>query len=81
VLGPSGATDNAVARFDGTTGYLLQDSLVTIGDSGEVLIMHTADENDNRSFEISTDGAGFGDSSLLILIIPQVLFQQVKMKG
>jgi hypothetical protein len=33
VDGPSSATDNAVARFDGTTGKLLQNSVVTIADS------------------------------------------------
>lgn len=35
VVGPSSSTDNAVARFDGTTGKLLQNSLVTIGDTGD----------------------------------------------
>jgi len=32
--GPGSATDNAIARFDATTGKLLQDSVVTIGDTG-----------------------------------------------
>lgn len=36
VVGPSGATDNAVARFDSTTGKLIQSGLVIIGDSGEI---------------------------------------------
>ncbi len=31
--GPSSATDNAIARFDGTTGKLIQNSVVTIADS------------------------------------------------
>jgi hypothetical protein len=34
VVGPASATDNAVARFDATTGKLLQNSVVTIGDTG-----------------------------------------------
>ena len=34
VVGPSSATDNAIARFDTTTGKLLQNSLVTITDTG-----------------------------------------------
>jgi len=38
VSGPSGATDNAVARFDLTTGKLIQNSLVTIDDDGSVNI-------------------------------------------
>ena len=34
VVGPASATDNAVARFDTTTGKLLQNSVVTVGDTG-----------------------------------------------
>lgn len=36
VVGPASATDNAVARFDSTTGKLLQNSSVTINDSGNI---------------------------------------------
>jgi hypothetical protein len=36
VNGPASATDNAVARFDGTTGKLIQNSVVTIGDTGNM---------------------------------------------
>lgn len=36
VLGPTSSTDNAAVRFDGTTGKLVQNSLVTIGDTGIV---------------------------------------------
>ena len=32
--GPASATDNAIARYDGTTGTLAQNSLVTIDDTG-----------------------------------------------
>lgn len=34
VVGPSSSTNNAVARFDSTTGKLLQNSLATIDDNG-----------------------------------------------
>lgn len=34
VGGPGSSTDNAIARFDGTTGKLIQDSIVTISDLG-----------------------------------------------
>jgi hypothetical protein len=33
VVGPASSTDNAVARFDGTTGKLVQNSAVTIADT------------------------------------------------
>jgi hypothetical protein len=36
VVGPASATDNAVARYDTTTGKLIQNSLVIIGDTGSV---------------------------------------------
>jgi hypothetical protein len=36
VVGPSSATDNALARYDSTTGKLLQNSVVTVGDTGAV---------------------------------------------
>ena len=36
VVGPASSTDNAIARFDSTTGELLQDSVVTVGDTGAI---------------------------------------------
>ena len=36
VVGPVAATDNAIVRFDSTTGKLVQNSSVTIDDSGNV---------------------------------------------
>ena len=36
VVGPSSATDNAIARFDLATGKLIQNSAVTISDTGDM---------------------------------------------
>jgi Pectate lyase superfamily protein len=36
VVGPASATDNAIVRFDSTTGKLIQNSTVTIGDTGGI---------------------------------------------
>lgn len=36
VTGPSASTDNAIARFDGTTGKLIQDSTVSVDDGGNI---------------------------------------------
>ena len=36
VVGPSSATDNAIARFDTTTGKLIQNSVVTVSDTGVI---------------------------------------------
>ena len=38
VVGPSSSTDNAIARFDLTTGKLIQNSGVTISDANNVVI-------------------------------------------
>jgi len=37
VVGPSSSTDNAIVRFDGTTGKLVQNSGVTIDDSNNIV--------------------------------------------
>ncbi len=36
VVGPASATDNALARFDATTGKLLQNSVNPVSDAGEI---------------------------------------------
>ena len=36
VSGPASATDNAIARFDLTTGKIIQNSLVTVADDGAI---------------------------------------------
>lgn len=37
VVGPASATDNAIVRFDATTGKLIQNSTVTIDDAGNII--------------------------------------------
>lgn len=36
VIGPASSTDNCVARFDGTSGKLIQNSVLCISDTGDV---------------------------------------------
>jgi len=36
VVGPASATDNAITRFDTTTGKLIQNSVVIVGDTGSI---------------------------------------------
>ncbi len=52
VVGPASSTDNAVARFNGVGGKLLQNSGVTIDDSGNIATPGTVDGRD-----VSADGA------------------------
>lgn len=40
VIGPSSSTDNAIARFDGATGRIIQNSGITINDNGNLVIAH-----------------------------------------
>jgi hypothetical protein len=56
VVGPASATDNAIARFDGTTGKLIQNSAVTIGDTGNTVISGT--DNSNAMLQITQLGTG-----------------------
>lgn len=56
VVGPGSATDNAVTRFDGTTGKLIQNSSVTISDAA---IMAGATLNNTNSITVL-------DSNLII---------------
>ncbi len=37
VSGPASSTDNAITRFDGTTGKLIQNSTVTLDDNGNII--------------------------------------------
>jgi hypothetical protein len=61
VVGPSSSTDNAIARFDSTTGKLLQNSLVTVSDTGAITVaseftLPVVDGTANQV--LTTDGAG-----------------------
>ena len=55
VYGPGSATDNAVARYDGTTGKIIQNSAVTIGDDGATVI---AANSSSDGLRITQTGAG-----------------------
>jgi hypothetical protein len=60
VVGPASATDNAIARYDTTTGKLLQNSVVTIGDTGATTGITTLSASTSISTPIvkATSSAG-----------------------
>jgi hypothetical protein len=58
VTGPGVSTDNAIARFDGTSGVLIQNSSATISDTGIL----TADEL-NLVTQLSVTYGGTGRTS------------------
>lgn len=60
VSGPAGAassTDNAIARWDGTTGETLQNSSVTISDAGVISCAGNIDSSLTASRAVVTDGS------------------------
>ena len=61
VVGPASATDNAIARFDTTTGKLIQNSVVTVSDTGAIAGATTITDIDYIDFDTTyaaTIGAG-----------------------
>jgi hypothetical protein len=61
VVGPASSTDNAIARFDLTTGKLLQNSVVTVSDTGAIAGATTITDLDYLDFDTTyatTLGAG-----------------------
>jgi hypothetical protein len=57
VVGPASATDNAIVRFDGTTGKLVQNSGVTIDDNGNMLISVNSATNGLRITQVGAGNA------------------------
>ena len=58
VTKPATSTDNAVARFDGTTGLVIQNSTVIIGDDGSVTV--TGDltlQGTNKAYRFRRSGS------------------------
>jgi hypothetical protein len=53
VVGPASSTDNAVARFDLTTGKLIQNSVVIVDDSGNVTGVNSITDPDYITFNTS----------------------------
>jgi hypothetical protein len=61
VVGPASATDNAIARYDTTTGKLIQNSVVTVSDTGAIAGATTITDIDYIDFDTTyaaTLGAG-----------------------
>ena len=50
VVGPASATDNAIVRFDATTGQLIQNSGITIDDNNNISLPASAAASSNGTF-------------------------------
>lgn len=68
VVGPTGATDSALAIYDGTTGKLLKDGLGTNATTAPTLNLGTVTDTTNRGLTINQvwDNAGLIASALTI---------------
>ena len=62
VVGPASATDNAIARFDTTTGKLIQNSTVTLDDNGNAGNVNAITFDTTPATLPSTTGSMFWDS-------------------
>ena len=61
VVGPASAVDNAVARYDSTTGKLIQDSKVTVDDNGRVMTMNVG----NGASTAASTGVELNENSVI----------------
>jgi hypothetical protein len=62
VVGPASATDNAIARFDTTTGKLIQNSTVTLDDNGNVANLNSVTFDTTPTTPPTTTGSMYWDA-------------------
>lgn len=67
VVGPGSATDNALARFDGTTGKVIQNSVVIVTDGGNVSGLGTVSAGAITSSSLTASRALVSDGSKVIV--------------
>ncbi len=87
VVGPASSTDNALVRFDSTTGKLIQNSVVIVNDSGDVTATSLAASgtayanygiyNDSTITSNGTNAIGFANvPTLTAAVNSDVIFQE-----
>jgi hypothetical protein len=87
VVGPASATDNALVRFDATTGKLVQNSVATLSDAGALAGLTQLDvdnirvdgniissTNTNGDIDLQPNGTGVVDSTGSFRTTKQVQF-------
>lgn len=69
VIGPASSTDNAIARFDGTTGKAIQNSGASIDDSGNISANNLSGTNTgDQTITLSGDLSGSGVDTINAII-------------
>lgn len=56
IVGPSSSTDNALVRFDGTTGKLVQNGQITESDTGDLAAVNSIAMDTTPSGSLTTQG-------------------------
>lgn len=69
VTGASSSTDNAITRFDGTSGKIIQNSTVIVGDTGAVTVTNTGTTSaltvNNNNILSTTYGVTLNENSTI----------------
>lgn len=74
VTGPASSVDNSVARFDGITGKVIQNSGVIIDDSGNITAANLSGTNTgNQTIELTGDVTGSGTGTFAATIANNVV--------
>lgn len=63
VVGPASSTDNAITRFDSTTGKLIQNSTVTVADDGVIANVNAIQLDTTPSTITATQGQMYWDTT------------------
>lgn len=71
VAGPASATDNALVRFDATTGKLVQNSVVTLSDAGALTVPNSALPSAPASGNVTIFALDLNGKSLPAFIDPE----------
>ncbi len=73
VVGPAGATDNAIARFDGTTGKIIQNSGATVSDAGNITANNLSGTNTgDQTITLSGDASGSGTGAITVTVASSI---------
>jgi hypothetical protein len=63
VVGPASSTDNALVRFDSTTGKLIQNGTITQSDAGDLAAINSVTFDTTPSGSLSTQGQAMWNSA------------------
>src|SRR5882672_1497618 len=73
VVGPSSAADNAIARFDGTTGKIIQNSGASVSDAGNITANNLSGTNTgDQTITLSGDVSGSGSGAITATVASSI---------